>query len=105
MANSTTIYDYTLRGNYPNYYCIKFFVKYRNSSEKQTPGIGYIPAEVEYWETKNSKPERITVEFADIPFLCQNNKEKGKEYLSYLLGSMKDNKKANRKVNYYLEQY
>ena len=49
-GHSQAVFDYTLRGNYPNYYNIKFFVKNRNNKNRETSGIGYIPAEVEYRE-------------------------------------------------------
>ncbi|MCD4794763.1 MAG: hypothetical protein K8R54_16115 [Bacteroidales bacterium] len=104
-GHSQAIFDYTLRGNYPNYYNIKFFVKNRNNKNRETSGIGYIPAEVEYRETESSVPEKFNAEFADIPYLCQKDKIRGKNYLSYLIASRKGDESAKAKVDYYREQY
>jgi len=97
------IYNFTLRGNYPNYYNIKFFVQNRNNSV--TPGKGYIPPEVEYQISENSKTEKINVEFADIPYLCQEDTERAKNYLSFLVTSLKGDTEAQKKIHFYREQY
>ncbi len=103
QGHAQAIYDFTLRGNYPNYYNIKFFVQNRNNSVK--PGIGYIPPEIEYRETEMSPPQKINVEFADIPYLCQEDTERAKNYLSYLVASLKGDTKAAYKIQFYREQY
>ncbi len=97
------IHCFTLRGNYPNYYNIKFFVQNKNNNIQ--PGIGYIPPEVEYQITEKSTPEKINVEFADIPYLCQEDTDRAKNYLSILIASLKGNKDAVEKINFYREQY
>jgi hypothetical protein len=102
-GHSQKIFDFTLRGNYSNYYNIKFFVQ--NRANKETPGIGYIPAEVEYKETENGPAEKINVEFADIPYLCQHDKERAKNYLSYLIAANKGDEQAKQKASFYREQY
>ena len=104
-GHSQSIFDYTLRGNYPNYYNIIFFVKNRHNKNGDTPGIGYIPAEVEYRETENGETKKFKVEFTDIPYLCQKNKNRGKNYLSYLIASRKGDESGKAKVEYYREQY
>ena len=102
-GHSQKIYDFTLRGNYPNYYNIKFFVQ--NRKNKAKPGKGYLPPEVEYRYQKNTPAEKIHIEFADIPYLCQEDNERAKNYLSYLVASIKGDTKAENKINYYREQY
>lgn len=102
-GHSQKIYHFTLRGNYPNYYNIKFFVQNRNNTIK--PGKGYIPPEIEYKETEHSETEKISVEFADIPYLCQEDIERAKNYLSYIVASAKGDAEATKKIHFYRKQY
>ncbi|NOZ35192.1 MAG: hypothetical protein GXO80_07830 [Chlorobi bacterium] len=102
-GHAEKIYNFTLRGNYPNYYNIMFFVQNRHNNIKA--GAGYIPPEVEYQKTKQSVPEKINVEFADIPYLCREDTEQAKNYLSYLAASLKGDTAAKKKVEFYREQY
>lgn len=84
--NDYNIDDYKLRANYSNYNTINFFMNDRFPGDPLLLK-NYLQPEVEYTEHNQSQPRIITAHFFDIPFLCQENKEKGKEYLQHILRS------------------
>ncbi len=97
------VYDFTLRGNYPNFHNINFFIRNRNINVK--PKEGYIPPEVEYRETKNSATKKLNAEFTDIPYLCQEDNTRAKRYLSMLIAASNGNIYAKEKIDFYRKQY
>ncbi|MDD5570675.1 MAG: hypothetical protein PHD97_05895 [Bacteroidales bacterium] len=80
------IYDFKVRANYSNYNTLRTFLQEDSDSGNEIFN-NYLQPEVEYVEDKNSQPKVITAHFFDIPFLCDENKEKAKEYLQHLLRS------------------
>jgi hypothetical protein len=97
------VYDFTLRGNYPNFHNINFFIRNRDLGLK--PKEGYIPPEVEYRVTKNSQTKKLNAEFTDIPYLCQEDNTRAKRYLSILIAATRGNVYAKEKLVFYRKQY
>ncbi len=97
------VYDFTLRGNYPNFHNINFFIRNRDLNLK--PKEGYIPPEVEYRETKNASTKKLNAEFTDIPYLCQEDNSRAKRYLSILIAATNGNVYAKEKLEFYRKQY
>ena len=94
--NDNPIYDYKLRANYSNYNTVRFFAQ-NNIHIGNEVIKNYLQPEVEYTEDKLSQPKVITAHFFDIPFLCQENKEKGKEYLQHIILS-KNGVRESKKI-------
>lgn len=97
------IYEFTLRGNYPNFYNINYFI--RNRGQNNDIKEGFLPPEIEYKETKNSSPVVLNADFTDIPYLCQEDSARAKKYLSILIAATRGNIYAKEKLNYYRNQY
>ncbi|MDD5696090.1 MAG: hypothetical protein PHD61_12405 [Bacteroidales bacterium] len=82
--NEHSIRDYSVRTNYSNFRTIRYFIG-ENGHHDQALLSNYLQPEIEYHEEGLSEPCSITGHFFDIPFLCQENKNKGKEYLRHLI--------------------
>jgi hypothetical protein len=99
------IYDFIIRGNFPNYYNTRYFVDNRQKKNPGSPGIGYIPAEIEYRQTKDGKTQKFDADYADMPYLCNHDEQKTKNYLSYLIAARNGDKKAKKKISSLREKY
>jgi len=85
------IYDFKLRGNYPNYNYVKFIA---NKNKNLTVPEGYITPEAEYWYEKNGDHFELKVSYNDIPFLSVDDKEIAIKYLINLINANNGDEKA-----------
>lgn len=81
------IHDYKVRSSYSNFNTIRHFVKNDDCKESSLPNSRYLQPEIEYLESIDSQLQTVSAHFFDLTFLCQRDKEKGKEYLWHLLRS------------------
>jgi hypothetical protein len=102
--NNHFIRDYRVRSSYANFRTIRFFVRqdYQHDQELLS---NYLQPEIEYIEENRSKAGSITGRFFDIPFLCQENKNLGKEYLRHLILSREGNAESKSIIDQFIGDY
>ncbi len=98
------VYDYKVRSSYSNFNTINHFTKEDFSSNEELSN-SYLQPEIEYTESSDSSPKTITAHFFDLTFLCQRDKEKGKEYLTHLLRANAGNRESIAIVESYRLSY
>lgn len=100
------ISNFILRANYPNYKCSEFFCNnYLNSISSADTLEGYISPEIEYVIKPGDLPLQTEVNYLDIPFLCESDKEKSKEYLVYLLNAKEGDVKSQNYLKRINQRY
>ncbi|HNS16985.1 MAG TPA: hypothetical protein PKH94_04285 [Bacteroidales bacterium] len=102
--NDHFIIDYTVRSSYSNFRTIKFFVE-ECVPENHSLYSNYLQPEIEYLEKNHSRTQVFCGHFFDIPFLCQENKEKGKEYLRHLILADEGNGESKNLVDELISRY
>ncbi len=91
----TEIRDFRIRGNYVNQHSL-LSRRDPHSSKEENPvlsGPGYSPPVVEF-ELDGGSTSSIVVSEIDIPFLCDDDIEKAKGYLSLILNARRGDPKA-----------
>jgi hypothetical protein len=94
-VTGTEIRDFRMRGNYINQHSL-LSRRDLNSSKKENlvpSGPGYSPPVVEF-ELHGGPTSSIVVSEIDIPFLCDDDLEKAKGYLSLILNARREDPKA-----------
>ena len=99
-----SIFDFKVRANYSNYNAIKFFLLNETPPDPEILN-NFLQPEIEYLENRDSEPSIISVHFLDIPFLCRENKEEGKEYLSHFLRAQKGITKSKEIIDKFRTGY
>lgn len=88
------IHDYIVRSSYSNFNTIRHFVQDGDCTGNTISNSGYLQPEIEYIEEADSKPKTIAAHFFDLTFLCQKDKDKGREHLWHLLRSNEGNEES-----------
>ncbi|HOW24781.1 MAG TPA: hypothetical protein PK711_03855 [Bacteroidales bacterium] len=102
--NNHVIKDYRVRSSYANFRTIRFFLRQDPQSHQELLG-NYLQPEIQYVEENRSEPGSITGHFFDIPFLCQENKSLGKEYLRHLILAREGNDGSKNIIDQYNGDY
>ena len=94
-VTGTEIRDFRIRGNYINQHSLLSRGELHSSrKENLVPsGPGYSPPMVEF-ELHGGPTSSIVVSEIDIPFLCDDDIQKAKGYLSLILNASRDDPKA-----------
>ncbi|MDD5508154.1 MAG: hypothetical protein PHD25_07460 [Bacteroidales bacterium] len=102
--NDHLIKDYRVRSSYANFRTIRFFVRqeYLHNQELLS---NYLPPQIEYVEENRSETSTLTGHFFDIPFLCQENKNLGKEYLRHLILVGEGNEESKNVIARFIGNY
>jgi hypothetical protein len=101
----SNVFDFTLRGNYINYQNIIFFVNKQKERLEGTPGIGYSPPEIEFRERVDGPLEQCTIEFPDVHYLYQEDRQKARDYLLLFLAARKGKEEALNELKELRKKY
>lgn len=91
------LYDYKVRSSYSNFNTIRYFVLDGHDGCEES-SVCFLQPEIEYLESEGASPKSIPAHFFDLTFLCQKDKQKGKEYLMHLLQSYQGDRASMRVV-------
>ncbi len=100
-----TIRDFQLRGNYRNFNLLTCFLNEWKCSGKDALPKVYLPTEVEYVDNVDEKPKVITVNFEETHYLCQNDTDKAKHYLSNILAARDGDEQSLKYLSEHAERY